>query len=39
MKLHRARFGERVLAELRGVMDEAGHAPFWDALGRQVLRR
>lgn len=33
MKQHRARFGDRTLAELRGVMDEAGHAPFWDALG------
>ena len=32
MKLHRARFGDRTLAELRGVMDEAGNAPFWDAL-------
>ena len=32
IKRHRARFGERVLAELRGVMDEAGNAPFWDAL-------
>lgn len=32
IKLHRARFGDRTLAELRGVMDEAGHAPFWDAL-------
>ena len=32
IKLHRARFGERTLAELRGVMDEAGNAPFWDAL-------
>ena len=32
MKKHRARFGDRTLAELRGVMDEAGHAPFWDAL-------
>jgi len=32
MKHHRARFGDRTLAELRGVMDEAGHAPFWDAL-------
>jgi arginine N-succinyltransferase len=32
MKLHRQRFGDRTLAELRGVMDEAGHAPFWDAL-------
>jgi arginine N-succinyltransferase len=32
MKAHRARFGERTLAELRGVMDEAGNAPFWDGL-------
>ena len=32
MKLHRGRFGERTLAELRGVMDEAGHCPFWDGL-------
>ena len=32
IKEHRARFGPRTLAELRGVMDEAGNAPFWDAL-------
>jgi arginine N-succinyltransferase len=32
MKLHRPRFGDRTLAELRGVMDDAGNAPFWDAL-------
>jgi arginine N-succinyltransferase len=32
MKLHRERFGNRTLAELRGVMDEGGEAPFWDAL-------
>ena len=32
MKAHRGRFGDRTLAELRGVMDEAGNAPFWDAL-------
>ena len=32
IKQHRARFGETVLAELRGVMDDAGNAPFWDAL-------
>jgi arginine N-succinyltransferase len=32
MKSHRVRFGDRTLAELRGVMDEAGHAPFWDGL-------
>ncbi len=29
---HRSRFGERMLAELRGVLDEAGNSPFWDAL-------
>lgn len=29
---HRKRFGENILAELRGVMDEAGNSPFWDAL-------
>lgn len=32
IKQHRARFGNCTLAELRGVMDEAGNAPFWDAL-------
>jgi arginine N-succinyltransferase len=32
IKQHRARFGNRILAELRGVMDEAGNAPFWDGL-------
>jgi arginine N-succinyltransferase len=32
IKHHRARFGDQVLAELRGVMDETGNAPFWDAL-------
>jgi arginine N-succinyltransferase len=32
IKLHRERFGDRMLAELRGVMDEAGNAPFWDSL-------
>jgi arginine N-succinyltransferase len=32
IKLHRERFGDRTLAELRGVMDETGNAPFWDAL-------
>lgn len=32
IKQHRARFGDLTLAELRGVMDEAGNAPFWDAL-------
>jgi arginine N-succinyltransferase len=33
IKEHRERFGDTVLAELRGVMDEAGNSPFWDAIG------
>ena len=32
IKQHRPRFGDRVIAELRGVMDPAGNSPFWDAL-------
>lgn len=32
MKLHRARFADRVLAELRGVIDASGGSPFWDAI-------
>jgi arginine N-succinyltransferase len=30
--LHRRRFAAKVLAELRGVIDEAGGSPFWDAI-------
>jgi arginine N-succinyltransferase len=37
IKLHRARFGDRTLAELRGVMDDGGNAPFWDALAGQFF--
>jgi arginine N-succinyltransferase len=29
---HRARFAGRILAELRGVIDERGGSPFWDGL-------
>ena len=32
IRAHRQRFGDLVLAELRGVMDESGNSPFWDAL-------
>ncbi|HEX8413492.1 MAG TPA: arginine N-succinyltransferase [Sphingomicrobium sp.] len=32
IKDHRQRFGDRTLAELRGVMDQAGNSPFWDGL-------
>ena len=32
IRTHRARFADRILAELRGVIDEAGGSPFWDGL-------
>jgi arginine N-succinyltransferase len=32
LALHRPRFGDRVLAELRGRMREDGSSPFWDGL-------
>ena len=31
---HRERFGDRVLAELRGYLTDDGGSPFWDGLGR-----
>ncbi len=30
--MHRARFAPRILAELRGVLDERGGSPFWDGV-------
>lgn len=32
IKLHRIRFADKLLAELRGVIDEAGGSPFWDSI-------
>jgi arginine N-succinyltransferase len=32
IRQHRRRFADRVLAELRGVIDESGSSPFWDAI-------
>ncbi|PTQ09943.1 arginine N-succinyltransferase [Sphingomonas oleivorans] len=32
IRQHRARFADRVIAELRGVIDEAGGSPFWEGL-------
>jgi arginine N-succinyltransferase len=29
---HRCRFSDRTIAELRGVIDEAGGSPFWDGI-------
>ena len=30
--MHRNRFADRILAELRGVIDERGGSPFWDGV-------
>ncbi|MCV0382228.1 MAG: arginine N-succinyltransferase [Erythrobacter sp.] len=30
--MHRARFAERILAELRGIIDDSGGSPFWDGV-------
>ena len=32
MRQHRSRFADRTIAELRGVVDDAGNSPFWDGL-------
>lgn len=32
MKLHRPRFADRTIAELRGALDADGSSPFWDGL-------
>jgi arginine N-succinyltransferase len=34
---HRARFAERVIAEMRGVSDVQGRSPFWEGLGRHFF--
>ena len=30
---HRARFADNIIADLRGISDERGGSPFWDAIG------
>ena len=32
------RFSDKVLAELRGVVDDTGESPFWECLGRHFFR-
>jgi arginine N-succinyltransferase len=32
IRQHRQRFADRVIAELRGVIDEGGGSPFWDSI-------
>jgi len=34
---HRDRFGDRIIAELRGVTDANGTSPFWEGLGRHFF--
>lgn len=37
MAAHRARFADKVIAEMRGVSDKLGHSPFWEGLGRHFF--
>ena len=32
------RFGDRFFASLAGITDQAGHSPFWEALGRKFFQ-
>ena len=31
-------FGDKVIAEMRGISDEQGHSPFWESLGRHFFK-
>ncbi|MFR0689974.1 arginine N-succinyltransferase [Enterobacterales bacterium AE_CKDN230030158-1A_HGKHYDSX7] len=31
-------FGDKVIAEMRGMSDAAGHSPFWESLGRHFFK-
>ncbi len=35
--MHRQRFGDIVMAELRGQIDECGSSPFWEGLGEKFF--
>ncbi len=37
MAAYPKRFADHVIAEMRGVMDEDGYCPFWEALGRHFF--
>ncbi|NIY49186.1 arginine N-succinyltransferase [Cedecea colo] len=37
MAAFRERFNEKVVAEMRGVIDEHGHSPFWESLGSRFF--
>lgn len=37
IKLFQERFAKKVIAEMRGVIDESGRSPFWDSLGQHFF--
>ena len=37
MAEHRQRFEPQVIAEMRGVIDDQGRSPFWDAVGKHFF--
>jgi len=37
MAAFRERFNEKVVAEMRGVIDETGYSPFWESLGKRFF--
>ena len=37
IRRHRARFADKLIAELRGVIDEGGGSPFWDGVAGRFL--
>lgn len=37
MAAFRDRFMQKVVAEMRGVSDEAGHSPFWESMGNRFF--
>ena len=37
MAAHRLRFTPLVIAEMRGYVDQTGHSPFWEAVGRHFF--
>lgn len=36
---HRHRFTDTIIAEMRGIIDDDGKSPFWEAIGRRFVRR
>ncbi|WP_421672306.1 arginine N-succinyltransferase [Raoultella terrigena] len=37
MAAFRERFNEKVVAEMRGVIDDSGYSPFWESLGKRFF--